>query len=242
MGTEEFWVPAVLAAVGTGAQYANTQQANKRADQSEAQAITNQQAIREKGQGDVNKTVQQVAKDSPDALAAQATGNYVSQLRRNAAGSTQGGSTTSNPQTFGASVSALAPGTVGGSRYKADTAASQKETQAYGNTEAASMGDLDAAVRMRQNEGLAAQTLGTNLNTLGASSYAQNFVDQLRAQTAGQPNPWVSLGASLFSNTGNFLSKNPNLISGTKQPGWLGPGTGGTPGAGDPSAYAGGLS
>ena len=55
------------------------------------------------------------------------------------------------------------------------------------------MANADAAVRQRQNEGLAMQTLGTNLNTIGAESYTKNFVDQLRAQTAGQQSPWVSL-------------------------------------------------
>lgn len=224
MGTEEFWVPAVLAAVGTGASYVNQANATKRADTSEAQAIADQQNIRQKGVQNVNQTVSKIAADNPNALAAKATGSYVDQLRRNAAGSTQGGPTTGAPQTFGASTSSLAPGVVGGSRYKSDTANAQREVQSYGNTEASQMADLDAAVRMRQNEGLAMQTLGTNLNTLGASSYAQNFVDQLRAQTAGQPNPWVGLGASLFGNAANFLSKN-----------WQ-PGTPSTPGSSAPQA------
>jgi hypothetical protein len=42
------------------------------------------------------------------------------------------------------------------------------------------------------------QTLGTNLNTIGAQSYSQNFVDQLRAAAAGQASPWVSLFTGLL--------------------------------------------
>jgi hypothetical protein len=70
-------------------------------------------------------------------------------------------------------------------------------------------------------QGLALNTLGTNLNTLGAESYTKNFVDQLRSQAAGQANPWVGLfsnmlqkGASAYAmgaaggNTpGNFTSQ-----------------------------------
>ena len=214
MGTEEFWVPAVLAAVSAGTQYANTTAANNRQDSAEAQSIADQQAIRQKGNQQVQQTVKQVAGDNPQALAAQAQAKYVQQLRSNAAGSTQGGSTT-NPTLFGASTSALPPGTVGSKAYQADTAASQKQVQQYGDTEASEMGDLDAAVRMRQNEGLQMQTLNTNLNTLGAQSYGQNFVDQLRAQTQGQTNPWASLFSSLAGNASTTLSKNPQLLGGS---------------------------
>lgn len=209
MGTEEFWVPAVLAAVSAGGQYVNTQQANNREQSSEAQAIEDQQATREKGESQVNQTVSNIAKSNPNQIAAQATGDYVSQLRRNAAGSTQGGSTT-NPNLFGASVSALPPSTVGSKQYQAGTKTAQNQVEQYGDTEAGEMADLDAAVRQRQNEGLEMQTLGTNLNTLGASSYAQNFVDQLRAQQAGQLNPWVSLFSSLAGNTARGMVTNPS--------------------------------
>ena len=208
MGTEEFWVPAVLAAVSAGASYANTSAANQRQQSAEDQAINNQAQIQRKGAGMVNQTVSSIAKDNPQAIAAQETGNYVAQLRRNAAGSASGGPTSQSPSLFGASTSALAPGVVGSSQYKSDAAKSQAQVQAYGNTEASEMGDLDAAVRQRQNEGLEMQTLNTNLNTLGAQSQSQNFVDQLRAQTAGQTNPWVGLFSGLAGNTATTLSKN----------------------------------
>lgn len=233
MGTEAFWVPAVLAAVSTGAQYENTSQAQNRQNNAEAQAIQDQQAIREKGEGQVNQTVKQIASDNPNSIAAQETGNFVSQLRRNAAGSAAGGSTTGNPQTFGGSVSALAPTVGGSSRYNAQRGQSQQEVQQYGNAQASELGDLDAAVRERQNEGLAMQTLNTNLNTLGAQSYSQNFVDQLRAQTAGQANPWVGLFSALAGNSAGALSKNPQLFNGSPpDPDLYAPGSSGLMNAG----------
>lgn len=202
MGTEAFWIPAVLAATsaaGAGVNYANQKSANSRADAAETQGIINQQNLARQANGQVAKTTQQIATDSPQAIAAKATGDYVAQLRKNAAGSTQGGSTTSNPTLYGSSVSSL-PGVPGGSsRFNADTAAAQQQVQDYGNTAATQMGGLDAATRLRQNEGLDLQGLGTNLNLVGAQSGAQGFIDQLRASSAGQANPWASLGAGLLS-------------------------------------------
>ena len=203
MGTEAFWIPAAIAAVSAGANYANTTQANKRQDTSEAAAIANQQAIRQKGEAQVNQTVQDIAKSNPNAIAGKATGQYVDQLRRNAAGSSSPGVS-----------SALAPVAGGSSRYNADKATAQQAVESYGNEKATEMGDLDAAVRQRQNEGLEMSTLNTNLNTLGAQSYAQNFVDQLRSSVAGQPNPLVSLFAGLGTNAASFLSRNPQVFGG----------------------------
>jgi hypothetical protein len=207
MGTEAVWVPLALAAVSGGAQYANQKAASNREQSAEAQSIMDQQAIQQKAAGAANALTKQIASDSPTPIQGQATGAYVQALRRNAAGSTQGGDTSGGDTTFGASTSALAPAAGASSRYNAGTAASQNQVAQYGNTYAADQGTIDAATRMRQNEGLGMQTLGTNLQGLGASSYTKNFVDQLRAQVAGQANPWVSLGASLLGNYANNSSK-----------------------------------
>lgn len=223
MGTEAFWVPAVLAAVSSGASYANQSAANSRSDQAEAQAIRNQQAIQNQGMGKVTQLIKNVASSNPNDIANQATSQYVSTLRRNAAGSTQGGSTTGGTQTGGASVSSLAPATVGSSRYKSDTGASQKQVQDFGNTYAGEMGDVDAAVRQRQNEGLSMEDLSTQLNKLNAQSYGQNFVDQLRAQTAGLPNPWVSLFSSMLGSGARGMAMNGFGAGGTPASAQIGP-------------------
>lgn len=223
MGTEEFWVPAVMAALGTGASFVNNKQADQRSNNAEVAALQNQQALTDKANAATRGLTQQIAKDTPTQIAGKATGDYVSQLRKNAAGSTQGGSTGGGAQTFGASTSSLAPAAGASSRYGKDAGASQQEVQKYGDTYAGEMGDIDAATRMRQNEGLATQTLGTNLNTLGAASYGQNFVDQLRAQASGKANPWVNLVSGLMSNGagaaatyyGGKAPVNPNLMPGS---------------------------
>ncbi len=205
MGTEEFWIPAALSAIGTGAQYVNQQNATSRSNAAEVNAINNQEQLRGQANNNVNQLTKQIATNTPAQIAAAATGQYVNTLRKNAAGSTQGGSTTGDFTNSGQSVSAL-PNVVGASsQYKKATGASQQDIENYGNDYAQTMGAIDSAVRQRQNEGLGMQTLGVGLNGLGAQSYQQNFVDQLRAQAGGQTNPYASLfGNLLTKNAGNF--------------------------------------
>lgn len=126
----------------------------------------------------------------------------MSQLRKNAAGASQPGAS-----------SALAPAAGASSRYGADVGKSQAAVSGFGNDMAGEMGQIDAAVRQRQNEGLAQQTLGTDLNTLGAQSYTKNFVDQLRAQAAGVPSAWGTLASQLVGGLGKGLSKSGALTS-----------------------------
>jgi hypothetical protein len=209
MGAEAFYIPAIISAVGAIGQGVNQMQANKRAQNSEVQAIDDQAQLRENANSQVKNLTQQISQNSPTQLAQQETSNFVNTLRKNAAGSAAPGAASSTPDTnFGAPVSALPPAAGASSRYKTDTADAQKETQEYGNTYADEIGNIDAAVRQRQNEGLALNTLGTNLNTLGAESYTKNFVDQLRANTAGQANPWVNLFSGMLQKGANAYATN----------------------------------
>jgi hypothetical protein len=216
MGTEEFWVPVALAALSGGAQYANQRQAQSKENASETQNIIDQQQLQDKANGQVRQLTDQIGQNSPAQIQRQATGDYVSELRKNAAGSSQGGGTSNGSTLYGQSTSALPPSAAPGAnaRYNADTAKSQQEVSDFGNQNASEMGALDAAVRQRQNEGLATGTLATNLNTLNQQSWGRNFVNQLRAQAAGTPNPFVSLfagalGAGAKNYTGGGKTTTP---------------------------------
>jgi hypothetical protein len=226
-GTEEFWVPALVAAVGSAGQAVNQSNANKRASNAEVQSIDDQQQYRQQANDQVKNLTQQIATNSPQQIASQETGQFVNTLRKNAAGSAQPGATGSAPNdtNFGAPVSAMPPAAGASSRYKSDAASAQQQTQQYGNTYATEIGNIDAAVRQRQNEGLAQQTLGTNLNVLGAESYTKNFVDQLRAQTAGQSNPWVSLFSNMLQKGASAYASNAGGSAGSGDAplstGWL---------------------
>lgn len=171
------------------------------------QAIADQQKLQQKGRAGVNALTQQIATNTPDQLAAKATGQYVDVLRKNAAG-TQTGSGNKSNVLFGAPTSSLPTTLNANARYNTDTANSQHEVSDYGNTLAGEMGQIDAATRQRQNEGLAQSTLGTNLNLLGAQSYTKNFVDQLRTQAAGQQSPWLTLLSGVLGNTAKTTAQN----------------------------------
>jgi hypothetical protein len=227
MGTEEFWVPVALAALSGGAQYANQSKANSRANAAETQNIVEQQQLQDKANAQVHSLTQQINQNSPSQIQAQATGDYVNELRKNAAGSTQGGSTTGGPTTYGASTSALAPSVGGSSRYQTDQGTSQQQVEDYGNKYAGELGALDAAVRQRQNEGLAMNTLATNMNTLNQQSWGRNFVNQLRSQAAGNANPWVSLFSSMLGAGAKNYTPNPGGTGGVPVNPWLMPTTGG---------------
>jgi hypothetical protein len=204
MGTESFWIPAAIAAVGGGAEYVNQRNANNRQQDATVKGIQDQARIQSEAAGKASALTRQIAASNPNKIAGTATGAYVDQLRRNA----------SAPGS-----SAIAPSVIGSSRYKSGVDQSAQNVANFGNTNASEMGNIDAAVRQRQNEGLAMQDLGTDLNGLGAKSYTTNFVDQLRQQQAGTANPWVSLFAGMLKNyglsaAGGAASKGSSLFGG----------------------------
>jgi hypothetical protein len=199
-GTEEFWVPAVIAGLSAAATGVNQMQATKRANNAETQAIANQNQIRGEATGQVKALTDQIAKSNPQQLAAKQTGDFVNTLRSAAASKT-------------APTSALDPAAAGAnSRYNSDVARSQGDVQTYGNTQANETSAIDSAVRQRQNESLAQQTLGAGLNGLGIQSQAQSFVDQLRAKQAGQSNPWVNLAAGMVGGGAKAYAQNPDMF------------------------------
>lgn len=209
-----FFIPAAIAALSAGAGYVNQNNANKRGQNAEVQALQNQQGFRNQANNLVKQQTQQIATSNPTAAANAEESQFVNNLRKNEAGSAAGGPTNTNTNTFGQPVSALANVPGASKAYNAGTKASQQETQQFGNTVGGEESAVDAAVRQRQNEALQMQTLGTNLNTLNQNAQMQGFVDQLRARSASTPNPWVSLFANLGGQAASGMAKN----------GWFGSG------------------
>lgn len=194
----------------------NSGNANSRERSAEQQAIADQENIRNNALSDVRQTTTAIGNDSPVKLANTSTGQFVANLRQNGAGSPTGAGSSLSPALAGADP-----------RYARGVAASQGAVQGYGNTLAGDMGRMNGAVLERQNEGIAQQGLQTNLNSLGAQSATQNYVDQLRAQAAGQQSPWAALGAGILGNVATYGSKNwggaaptvPTLVSNKYSPG-----------------------
>lgn len=202
MGTESFWIPAVISAVAAGGEYANQTSAAKRQDQANAQGIREQSEIQQKAASRVGETVRQIQKSDPNADARAATSEYTQQLRKNASGSRKPGATSALGSTPGSSK-----------RYQGDRAAAAGEVADYGATYAGQMGAADGAVRQREGEGFGLQDLSSSLGTLSGESYGRDFVNRLRAQAAGRSNPWVTLGTSLLRSGASAYAANAG-------PGW----------------------
>jgi len=230
MGTEAFWIPAAMAAVSAIGQGVNQQNATKRSNNAEVQALTNQNQFKNQANSLVNQQTRNIATSDPNALKNQEESAMVNTLRQNVGGST--GTASKSPTNFGAPTSALGPTPSGSSRYNADKAAAGTQVQNYGNTIAGQESALDSAIRQRQNEGLQMQTLGANLNNLNAQSMAQGFVDQLRARAVGTPNPWVTMFTQGLGGAASGMSKNGWFTGGGGSNPLLGNGSigGGMPG------------
>jgi hypothetical protein len=201
MGTEAFWIPAAMAAVGGITSAVNSRNATKRQNNSVVQSMADQQTYKDQANSAVNKMTQNINTSNPAALANKETGDFVKTLRSNVGG---------------AASSSLGPVPGASSRYNTDKAAASADTQSYGNTNATEMSAVDAAINQRRNEAGSMQSLGAHLNTLGAESQAKSFTDQLRTQAAGVQNPWVSMFSNVMGGTANGMSRN----------GWFNKGTG----------------
>ena len=235
MGTEAFWIPAVIAAAGTAGNAINQSNATKRANNATVQGMDNQAQIRNQAMSQVNKQTMDLAHSNPQSLAQNETSNFVNTLRKNVGGTT--GTTSTSPATFGAPTSSLSPTPSGSSRYKSDATAAAGQTESYGNTNASDVSAIDSALNQRKGEALNMQTLGTNLNLLSAKSQSQQFVDKMRATAEGQPSPWVSLFSNLTGGIGQSMAKNGWFTKKSGTPNYLGGGgIGGT--AGDASQIA----
>lgn len=192
-----FLIPTLLSAAGTAAQYVNQSQANSRQNAAEIQATQNQNNYKKQAAQDVAQTTQTVANDNPAQLQDKATQQYIQTLRNNVGSGTQPGVESSLTGQIGANP-----------RYATAENNSNATVQNFGNTLASEKGATDAAVRQRQNEGLDLGTLSTQLGGINQNSYSQAFADQLKANAAGTPNPWVLAASQALKGYANASSAN----------------------------------
>lgn len=208
MGTEEFYVPLAMAALSAGGQAVAQNQSQSRQNAAETQDLIQQQRLQSEAAGNVQRETQAIAQSNPTAIQSQERAAFVNQLRRNAAGSMMGGPTSAGPTLAGAPTSAVGSTSGADPRFGKMLTNDQQQVQDYGDTYSRELSGMDAAVRQRQMEGLGLETLGTNLDRLNSQSYAQNFVDSLRAQAASQVNPWVGLATTMLGRGAQSMAMN----------------------------------
>lgn len=188
MGTEEFWIPAAIAAAGAGVQQVDQHRTAQQQDEQAAQGIRIQGADQQKADAQVGQNIQKLQQSSPETARANAANAFLSQLRRNSAVATGSGAVTG-----------------GSSRYRADLNTSGKDVADYGASVADTQSRIMAPELQRQQEGQNAQQLASNLSEIGRQSSADQFLSQLRMRGL-TGNPWLQAGGSILSGVGNGLA------------------------------------
>lgn len=187
MGSEAFWVPAAIAAVGAGVQQVDAHKTAQRQDEEAAQGIRIQGDTQQKADAQVAQNIKSLQGSSPEAARASAADAFLTQLRRN-------------------SASANGSQVVGGSaRYKGDIADSTQNVADYGAKLADTQSRILAPNLQRQQEGQNSQQLAANLSEIGRQSNANQFLSQLRMRGI-TGDPWMQAGGSILEGAGNGLA------------------------------------
>lgn len=183
-------IGAGLTAAGTGVDYYNAQETNKKQQNAELTVQQNQQAKQKQAAGIVQQQINNVSKSNPAAESAKATQGFIDTLRQNSATAT-----------------AAQPGLTGNAnkKYAGDVAANTANANSYAGGLATDMAGIVAPQRQRMDEGQGFMNTATDVGGVQQAAARQNFVDQLRAKSITQ-NPWLSLTGKVLQGAGTAVS------------------------------------
>lgn len=208
MGTEEFWIPAAVAALGAGVQQVDAHHTAQQQDEQAAQGIRIQSQDQQKADSQVGQAIQKDQQSNPETARANATNAFINQLRANKANAIGGGT---------------APGAVS-SRYTGDTNTAAQTVKDYGTNAATTQAGIMAPELQRQAEGQTSAQLASNLGEVGRQSQADAFLSNLRLRGV-QNNPWMQAGGSILQGIGNGMASSGTYGT-TKTPKSTGAGSG----------------
>jgi hypothetical protein len=177
-----------MAAVGTGVQANETNNAAKRQDEIAAQGIQMQSAKQREADARVSQEVNKLQSSTPEDSQEQATNAFMDQLKRTRAQS-------------------RGEGTVGNvsSAYAADSDAANKSVDQFGKSRASLLGRINAPGLQREQEGISRSRAGVDLGLIARAANGDNFLTQLRAKQSGA-NPWVMAGGQMLSSAGSGMA------------------------------------
>lgn len=184
MGTEAVWVPLVMAAVGTAASVYNTRQTAKKQDQALAAQIESGSKKSKEADDRTRQLVDKLGQSSPDAERNTALSQYVKALSSGGNAATAG---------LGAEKGAVS------SRFAQDAKDAALGVTDYGQTQAGLFSTIDAAKRMRQNEGVDIGRALTDINGISRQARAADFLLGLKTNSIAR-NPWIDAGSSLLTS------------------------------------------
>lgn len=176
MGTEAFWVPAVLSLVGAGASYYANNQAAKRQNNAALAGIQQQEALQKQANARVAQTIGKVASSNPQQYQQQDTKQYLTALQQARAAAQQGYGTNPNP--------------TGGNALQSWINRDNAAQTAYANQSAGNLAAVEAPQQQRMNEGFQLGNLGSDLGATGINSRNDYYLTNM-AVNAAKPNPWL---------------------------------------------------
>lgn len=174
MGTEEFWIPAVLSLVSAAGTAYATNQAAKKQDRTAAAGILQQEQLQKKANDRVNQTIKQVADSNPNQYQAQDTKQYLTALQQARSAAQQGYGTA--PQ--------------GANALQKWQARNQAAQGAYADQSANYLAAVQAPQQQRMNEGFQLGNLGGDLNETGIDSRNDYYLTNMAVNSI-KPNPWL---------------------------------------------------
>jgi len=190
MGTEGVWIPAVIAAVGAGASYYNTEQTAKRQDAELARQIVASSQRQRDADALINKTLMEQEGSNADQYETDALQQYTEQLQR---------SKTSANRGLG-QVGALSD------RFTEDAANAERRIDDYGATTAKLYSRIDAPANQRMAEGITFSRLAGDLDNVRSGFQSDDYLNRLRLGGIRR-DPWLdafSQAAQSYGTSGGY--------------------------------------
>lgn len=182
------WAGMAMQGVGQGLGFLNNWETMNKEDDAAAQDYRDQEAAQQQINNTLNAGIAKRASSSDAGDIANAQQQYATSLAQHAAEIQQG---------------TQQPGAVS-SGFKNDANAAALGTTQYANTAADLMSRMDAPQYQRQREGMADDTLGTNVGILSNDARGQHFLDQLKLHSI-HPNPWITFISQALQQGGQAM-------------------------------------
>lgn len=176
MGTEAFWVPAVMSLVAAGGTAYNTKRTADKQDARLAAQLRAQGEKQREADARTAELVRQRAQSDDTAEREGALGSFLRQMQANR------GNVQSN--TRGATSQA----------YQEQAADAALGAESYGQRVADLLSRIDAPALQRQNEAAQNIRYGDDIGAIQRRSAGDDFLHQMRLRGIRR-NPWIDLGA-----------------------------------------------
>lgn len=179
-----------LMAVGTGLSFINQQNTLQNEQDAAARAALNQEKFSQQAQQAVNNMIPELQKNMSPGNVQKTTQQYQQQGRSDLAAAIN---------RMQQNTDSKVGGTVSG-RFSTDNAKAISDSLKKGIGLANMMGVQDALRRLRQNEGVIGNDLGTQMQTIAGEANRQGITDRANIQAASYGNPVLgSLGDAMTS-------------------------------------------